>query len=228
MDKQEIEALAMKVLAHEASPAEIDLLESLIAKDSKSQTEFCEIQESLKILRGAAPLAKALGMKEPELPAYRLNELRAAVRAEFPRSNPVARKSPGDLLRELLSFRIALGGGLAIMALACFLILFPVGREIELGMYEEFVTRGASNSMAIAHQPNVRTVVFQKEAEFEKWRKEPLSRKQKAKVWVDEETDTIHILRRDANGIVRESTEKLNGDARQRQRQFEKSVNSLQ
>src|SRR5271170_8095619 len=87
MDAESFTALALRVLAREASPDECRALEQEIAATPARREEFDELKLTLAAFSTAAPMSEALAAREPELPAWRRNELRTAVRQHF---GPVA------------------------------------------------------------------------------------------------------------------------------------------
>ncbi len=231
MEDQDFQSLVMKVLAREATPSETDLLESLMAKDKAREMEFHSMKQTVEIFREGLPLAQALKAGEPELPAYRWNELQAAVGREFgeKEQRAVIQQSTWSLWYERFSFKAAFAGALAMAAIVVSVMVFsfPQAREIEIGMYKDFATRGSGDSFVAPVLPDVTTVVFQKEEDFEKWKKESLPQNQKARIWIDEETGSIRLLWRDTHGNIQEISEALAGDLKQREKQLERMVRSL-
>lgn len=224
MKTDEFQELALKVLAREATAVESAVLQSEVAKDASRRREFDELRAAMSLLREAGTVAGATRATTPELPKYRMNELRDAVRLHFlvkPSEKPERSLLP-------LPLRWLLGTGFTGAALACLLLWVSASRqEIEVGMYKELAMRSGA-PLVLPSNPHVQKQAFEKEEEFEKWKQQPLAWNQRAKVWVDEENDTIHIIRRDGLWNVRETTQPLAAKKPEQQIQVGKILQSLE
>jgi hypothetical protein len=168
-------------------------------------------------------MADAAQTSEPELPAHRVNELRTAVRQHFgpaaSRSGAARKWSFAPALRWLLA------GG-ATMALAVAGIVFLMAdNTVEVGLYRTDPVRGAAVSEAAV--PNARLVTFDQDAPFDAWQKS-LTWNQRGKVWIDNEHDLLHILRRDSQGQILDQTEPLAPTDSAQQDQIARAVESLE
>ncbi len=224
MDNKDFQELALRVLANDASATESAFFQSMLAKDPARSQEFKEIKETMALLRNAAPVAGALDAKGPELPAYRMNELRDAVRAEFRDKKSATSTSP----QPWLSFKWMFASGFAGAALVCMLVFTVMGhREIEVGMYEGYIMRGATQ-VVIPASPLVHQHSFKKDNDFDQWKQTPLAWNEKAKVWVDEETDLIHVVRHTGWNEAKETTEKLAAKESDQGEQLKRIIQSLE
>ncbi len=230
MNDQDFEAIAIKVLAKEASTEEAALLRSIITQSEVRKKEFDEFEKTLGILRGAGPLVKALDAKDTALPAYRLGQLKTSLQHEFGRQD--AKESnkleTNDSWLVWFGWRKIFVSGMAIAALICLFIFLPQKREdIEIGLYENSLTRGTNSSFETIQMSHTKTVLFKNENEFEEWRNKPFLRNQKAKIWIEEETETIFILYQDSKGALKQNSEKLLTLPAQHKQQIEKMIQSL-
>lgn len=228
MDAESFTKLALRVLAGEATEGERRTLDALVSEDPSWQAEFEQIRVTVDVLRTTAPMAEAAGATEPELPAYRLNELRTAVRQQF---GPVAERakvsvSPGFWIP--VWRRIFAGGG-AMAVAAVVIFLTCANRTIEVGYYRADQVRGANVSLIPAglSQGQVLLRPFDEDASFDQWQ-HSLSWTQHAKVWVDNETNLLHILTRDAQGKVAERTEPLARTDQQQSGQIKQAIETLE
>ena len=229
MNDQDFEARAIKVLAKEASAEEVELLHSVIAQSETRRKEFEELKETLGILCGAGSLVKALDAKDAALPAYRLGQLKTALQYEFGRQRAKGSSELGASGSGLPWFRWnrIFATGMAVMVLICLFLFLPQKREdIEIGLYENSLMRGSENSFETIQKQYTKTVVFKNENEFEKWRNKPFLQNQKAKIWIEEETETVFVLYLDANGNLKQSSAKLLKNSTPKQ-QIEKIIQAL-
>src|SRR5260370_819391 len=83
MDADSFTDLALRVLAGEATEGDRRALETELAATPARREEFEQVKLTQAVFRTVAPMAEAAHASEPELPAWRLNELRTAVRRPF-------------------------------------------------------------------------------------------------------------------------------------------------
>src|SRR5258706_14700675 len=83
MDAESFHDLALRVLAGEATDDERRALDAELTSAPAHHEEFAQLKLTHEILRTTAPMAEATRATTPELPAYRVNELRTAVRQHF-------------------------------------------------------------------------------------------------------------------------------------------------
>lgn len=226
MNPEEFELLATRVLTGDASATEKETLESLLAKDLDRHKEFEAMKVAHQAIRQGVPLVNAMEAKAPELPAWRLNELRDSVRQAFahPAGEPVRDRSIsfGWLSRGLL------WGGAVAAVLLCLLIV-PWGgpRRIEVAMYADYATRGPSRFAFLQQEQRVDVKQFQKDEAFEKWKRAPLPRNQSARIWIDDETNFIRARWWNARGKLQEACEALADDPRQQEAQLQAMIATI-
>src|SRR5438034_6710800 len=79
----ELDILAAKVLAGEASAEERARLDQLLANNAELRQEFGELQTAADAFRTLGPLARAMDVPPVPVPAECLRELQEAVRQKF-------------------------------------------------------------------------------------------------------------------------------------------------
>ncbi len=197
MDANSFTELAQRVLAGETTAAERHAFELELSAHPERRQEFAQMKITHDILRTAAPLTAATQATGPELPTYRVNELRTAVRQHF---GPATARPATSSLKSFL--RWILAGGTAT-ALAAVIIIFTfANRTIEVGRYQSGQVRGDETSLTAQDIPAARIVTFDQDAPFAQWQDEPLAWNQRAKIWVDNERDLLHIVQREAHGQI--------------------------
>jgi hypothetical protein len=225
MDTDTFTGLALRVLAREATEEERRALDAEMSSHPEYREKFGQLGGAHDLLRAVAPMTGAALAKEPELPVYRLNELRTAVRQHF---GPAARragaeKKPGWLTPAL---RWILGSGV-VTTLAVVVVLISLSdQSVEVGLYRSDQMRGGETSVAPADVPMARIVTFDQDAPFDQWKKE-LGWNQHAKIWIDNEKDLLHIVRRDREGHLVEQTEPLAQTSREQSGQIGRAVESV-
>ena len=225
MEEHDFDSLVLKELSGEASPEESHLLQETIRDHADLRKKYEEWRETWGALKTAGALTGVLHARTPELPAYRLAELKDAVRAAFPRQEQSRRISPW--LTWLKPGWTTLGGVAAVFILCLFFIPWRGGGIVELGMEETSAVRGGGEAMDLSRLSNCVLLQFHNENEFENWRKGPLTRRQKAKAWIEEETETLHVIQRDPNGKPSETIHPLPENPAERRRQLEKILGTL-
>src|SRR5271168_1806160 len=111
MDAESFTDLAMRVISREASDDERRVLETELSSAPARREEFEQLKLMHEILRATAPMAQATQAITPGLPAYRVGELRTAVRQHF---GPAAKKrSAGSPVWAHFLRWVFGGGGLA-------------------------------------------------------------------------------------------------------------------
>ena len=226
MDTDTFTDLALRVLAREATEEERRTLDAAMASDPRHREEFEQLKTTHDLLRVVAPMTDAVLAKQPELPTYRLNELRTAVRQHF---GPAANRDSAENKYGLLipALRWLLGGGV-MTALAVVVVLMSFSdRSVEVGLYRTDLVRGGEASLSPTDVPTAHVVTFDQDAPFDQWKK-ALAWNQHAKIWIDNENDLLHIVRRDQAGRFVEQTEPLARTNREQSEQVNRAVESLQ
>ena len=100
-------------------------------------------------------------------------------------------------------------------------------RSVEVGLYRTDLVRGGNVSLAPENMPSAQVVTFDEDAAFDQWQ-HTLAWYQHGKVWVDNETNLLHTLRRDANGHLVDHTEPLAATDAEQRDQISAAVASLQ
>ena len=208
MDAESFTDLALRVISHEASDDERRALEAEMSSVPSRREEFEQLKLTEKILRATAPLAQATRAIAPGLPAYRTNELRTAVRQHFgPAINREKKTAPGGGLIPALRWLFA-GSGIAALGFAVVVLCFA-NRTVEIGLYGTDLARGGDQTLSARDVPNAHLVTFDQDAPFDQWQSRPLAWNQHAKIWVDNEHDLLHIVRRVRHGQVVMETQPL-------------------
>ncbi|HEV3272737.1 MAG TPA: hypothetical protein VGZ93_11200 [Candidatus Methylacidiphilales bacterium] len=208
MDNESFTDLAMRVISREATDDERRALEAEFVSAPARREEFERLKLTHDVLRATAPMAQAARAITPGLPAYRVNELRTAVRQHFgPAANrPKSRATSGGLISVLRW--IFAGGGLAMLGCAVVLLCFE-NRSIEIGLYQTDLMRNGDKGLSAADVPSARLVAFDQDGAFDQWQNRPLAWNERAKIWVDNEHDLLHIVRRVQIGQVLTDTRPL-------------------
>jgi hypothetical protein len=198
MDVETFNELALRAIAHEATVEDQAALAAEISANAERQKEFADFERLVHALRTTAPLTEAARAAAPDLPAYRLNELRTAVRQHF--GPAVGRPRPANALLNGLRWLFA-GGGLAGLATLIVLLCFS-NRTIEVGSYADDLVRGGEHPLTQADLPAVQLITFDHDADFDAWQNRSLAWYEHAKIWVDNEHDQLHIVKRLGHGQV--------------------------
>jgi hypothetical protein len=209
MDAETFTDLALRVIAGEATADERTALERELAGNSARREEFAQFEA----LRTAVPMTDAARATEPALPAHRVNELRTAVRQHF---GPAASRKSSPMLD---AFRwLFAGGGLVGLAAIIVLLCFS-NRTIEVGLYGTDLARGGDQGLSAQDVLTAKLVTFDQDAPFDAWQDQPLAWYEHAKIWVDNDHDQLHIVRRIGHGHVVSETQPLAtaGDAQRAQ-----------
>lgn len=188
MEHEEFTQLALKALKNEASAEELAALRQALAEMPSRQVEMNEWRETLTIVGSVSPLISA---PDPsvELPGYRAEQLHSEVRKHFQKEMPsAARRWVGGAW-----FRFAFGSGVAVMAVVLILFLMPEATGIEVGYYSQPLERGASGVALVPASKNVVVHEFENDQEFSNWLTKPFASNEKARVWIDNEHDLIHV-----------------------------------
>jgi hypothetical protein len=220
MDADSFTELALRVIAGEASADERATLERELADPSR-RAEFDQLALTLDAMRTAAPMTEAAQATGPELPAYRVHELRSAVRRHFGPLTAVRHTPLLDALRWVFA-----GGGLTGLATLVVLFCFA-NRTIEVGGYADSVQRGGMHSLTQADLPAAKFVTFERDAEFDAWQSKPLAWYEHAKIWVDNEHDLLHITKRVDHGQIVNITQPLAPNEDDQRAQILQAVQSL-
>ncbi len=227
MDADSFNDLALRVIAGEATDTERQALEAELSAHPERRDEFDQVKITHEVLRTTAPMTEAARATEPELPAYRLNELRTAVRQHF---GPAAQRSGMGKASSawLQAFRwIFAGGGLtALTLLLVFLNLS--NRTVEVGIYRTDLMRNGDASLSAQDVPSAKLMTFDQDTPFDQWQSQPLAWYERAKIWVDNEHDLLHVVRRVDYGRISVETQPLAPTDEGQREQIKRVVESLQ
>jgi hypothetical protein len=222
MDADSFNDLALRVIAGEATAPDRQALDAELLAHLERREEFEQMKVTNDVLRTTAPMIEASRATEPALPAYRVNELRTAVRQHF---GPAAarRKSSGGLVN-VLRWILAGGGATALMVLM--VILNLSGRTVEVGVYRSDTMRGEA-SLTAQDIPSAKMITFDQDAPFDQWQNQSLAWYERAKIWVDNEHDLLHIVRRVDHGNIHIETQPLAPTDEGQREQIKQVVESL-
>jgi hypothetical protein len=118
------------------------------------------------------------------------------------------------------------GTGTAIVGVALVLICFG-NRSVEVGLYSSDLVRSDDTALSQKDVPDAQFVTFDQDAPFDQWQNRPLAWNEHAKIWVDNEHDLLHIVRRVGFGhVVTESQPLAQSDEGQRE-QIKQAVETL-
>ena len=205
MDADSFNALALRVIAREATDDERRALDAELASAPAHRAEFEQMKITHDVLRAAAPLAESTRATTPELPAHRVGELRTAVRQQFGAATR-AKASGSTVWAHLLRWVFG-GGALAALGFALAMFCFA-NRTIEVGMYGADQVRG-EQGLSARDVPAAQVLTFDQDAPFDAWQNAPLAWNEHAKIWVDNEHDLLYIVRRVRHGQVVLETQPL-------------------
>ena len=221
MDADTFTDLALQVLAGNADAATRQSLDRAMEADPQLRARFADLKLTHDAFLVAAPLATAESAAQPELPAYRVNELRTAVRQHFgPAKNRAGQPHPHFLLLRRLWVTGVMAGLALVLAQ-----MFLSDRSVEVGLYRSDVMRG-DNGDVTPQGTIAKVVLFDQDAPFDEWQK-TLAWNQHAKIWIDNEHDLVHVLYRDRNGKLAEVTEPLAPSAAEERTQIEQAIRTV-
>jgi len=226
MDDKSFTDLAMRVISREATDDERRALNAETSSDPARRDEFEQLKLTHEILRATAPMAQATQALTPGLPAYRVNELRTAVRQHFgPATNREKAGTTSGVLAQTLRWIFA---GSGVGALAAVVVIFCfANRTVEVGLYGTDLARDGDKGLSAADVPSARLVTFDQDAPFDQWQSQPLAWNEHAKIWVDNEHDLLHIVKRVRNGTVVQETQPLSSTDDGQREQIKQVVESL-
>jgi hypothetical protein len=224
MDAETFNTLALRVIAGEASADDRHALEAELSAEPARREEFQQMQVTHDVLRTAAPMFEAGQATAPELPAYRLNELRTAVRQHF---GPAAERSkkPTAAWVPVLRWLFA-GTGFTAFGVAVVLMCFA-NRTIEVGLYGSDLARSGDQALMAKDVPQAHLVTFDQDAPFDAWQNRPLAWNERGKIWIDNEHDLLHIVRRVSHGQIIMETQPLAPTDDGQLTQIQQAVESL-
>jgi len=207
MDAESFTNLALRVIAGEATPDDRRALETELSSAAPRREEFDRLKGTHDLLRATAPLAEAARAAAPELPAHRVNELRTAVRQHF---GPAAkRKDVGSTIWAHVLRWVFGGGALAALTFAVVVFSFA-NRTIEVGLYGSDLSQARGyESLTLQDFTSATLISFGDDASFDAWQGAPLAWNEHAKIWVDNERDLLHIVRRVSHGRIVMETQPL-------------------
>jgi hypothetical protein len=222
MDAQSFTELALRVIAGEATADDRTALDRELSADPARRAEYDELALTFDAIRTAAPINEAALAAAPELPAHRVHELRGAVRRHFGPLTAVRHTPLLDALRWLFA-----GGGLAGLA-AIIAVLCLSNRTIEVGLYKSDVERGLDQHVTPQDIPAAKLVTFDQDADYDTFQNQPLAWYEHAKIWVDNEHDQLHIVKRVDHGHVVTLTQPLAPTDDAQRAQIQQAVQDLQ
>ena len=220
MDADTFTDLALRVIAGEGSADERAALERELA-DSSRRADFDQFALTFTAIRTAAPMNAATQATAPELPAYRVHELRSAVRRHFGPLTAVRHTPLLDALRWLFA-GVGLAGLATLVVLFCF-----ANRTIEVGLYTSDLGRNADKNITQQDIPTAKLVTFDKDAEYDSFQSQPLAWYEHAKIWVDNEHDQLHIIKRVDHGQIVSIAQPLAQNEDDQRTQIQQAVQSL-
>jgi hypothetical protein len=224
MDAESFTDLALRVSAGEATPDERAAVERAMAADPARRGEFEQIALALDALRAASPMTEAARATSPGLPAHRVQELHTAVRQNFgPAATREKRRTP-----VLNAFRwLFAGGGLVGLAAIIVLLCFS-NRTVAVGLYgSDLAAVRGDQGFSPQDFPAATIVAFDRDAAFDAWQNQPLAWYEHARIWVDNEHDQLHILRRIGHGNVVSETQPLAPTNEAERAQIQQAIQSL-
>jgi anti-sigma factor RsiW len=223
MDPESFHELALRVIAGEATPEERTTLERELAGNASRNDDFAQLRMTYDVLGTAAPMTAAASATAPELPAHRVGELRTAVRQHF---GPVASRRKSEPVLDALRWLFA-GGGLVGLAAIVVLLCFA-NRTVEVGLYSSDLERVRGEQGLFAQGVSTaKLVTFEQDAPFDAWQKQSLAWYEHAKIWVDNEHDVLHIVRRIDLGHVVQETRPLAASNEAQRAQIQQAVQDL-
>ena len=226
MDAESFTNLALRVIAGEASDDDRRSLEAECASASTRREEFEQLKLTHEIFRAVAPMSEAARTTTPELPAHRVHDLRTAVRQHF---GPAADrpKSTAPFANWIPAFRwLFAGSGVAAIGFAA-LIFFFANRTVEVGLYGTDLVRGGDQALTAADVPSAQVITFDQDAPFDQWQNQPLAWNERAKIWVDNERDLLHVVHRVSHGQIVMETQPLAPTNEAQREQIKKVVDGL-
>jgi hypothetical protein len=226
MDAESFTNLTLRVISREATIDECHTLEAEMASAPARREEFEQLKLTHEILRTTMPMTEAMRTTSPELPAYRVNELRTAVRQHFgPAANRPEVQVGSTVWAHVLRWVFG-GGSLAALGFAVAIFCFA-NRTIQVGLYSSDQVRGSDTALSPKDVPSAQVVTFESDAPFDQWQNQPLAWNEHAKIWVDNERDLLHIVRRVAHGQITMETQPLAPTSEGQREQIKQVVESL-
>jgi hypothetical protein len=226
MDADSFNDLALRVIAGEATDDDRRALEAACELEPSRREEFEQLQLTYALLRTTAPMTEAARATTPELPAHRVNELRTAVRQHFgPAANRPASTAP---FADWIPAMRWLFGGCGAGAIAFAVVIFCfANRTIEVGLYGTDLARGGDQALTAADVSSAELITFDQDAPFDEWQNQPLQWNERAKIWIDNEHDLLHIVHRVSHGQIVMETQPLAPTNEAQRTQIRKLVESL-
>ena len=226
MDAESFTELALRVISREVTPDERRAFETELASVASRREEFEQLKLTHGLLRAAAPLTEAARATTPELPAHRVNELRTAMRQHFgPAVNREKKAAATGKWIPVLRW-IFTGSGATALGGAVVLLCFA-NSTVEVGLYGTDQVRGGDQSLTAADIPSARLITFDQDAPFDQWQNQSLAWNEHAKIWVDNEHDLLHIMRRVRHGQIVMETRPLAPTNEAQREQIEQVVEEL-
>jgi hypothetical protein len=224
MDADSFTHLALRVLAREATADEQRALDAELSSNPEYRDEFEQMRITHDALRTIAPMTEAARATAPELPSYRLNELRTAVRQHFgPTGNREKKPALWGSLALLPRWFVAAGAMPAVIAVVWMAF---ADHSVEVGLYRTDLVRGADTALSPEAVPSAHIVTFYQDASFDQWQKR-LAWYQHAKIWIDDEHNLLHVVRRGAQAEPVDQTEPLAQTNREQREQIRQAVESV-
>jgi hypothetical protein len=226
MDTESFTDLALRVISREATADDRRALDAELSAVPGRREEFEQLKVTHAILCVTVPVTEAARATTPEVPAYRMNELRTAVRQHFgPEEN--RKKAPAPFAEWIPAMRWLFGGsGLGAIGFAVVLLCFA-NRSIEVGLYKTDLARDGSQALSSSDIPSAKLVAFDQDTPFDQWQNAPLAWNERAKIWVDNEHDLLHIVQRVRHGQILTETQPLASTDEGQREQIKQVVESL-
>ena len=225
MDAETFNTLALRVICGEASADDRHALEAELSAAPARREEFQQLQVTHDVLRTTAPMFEAGQATAPELPAYRVNELRTAVRQHF---GPAANRPQKPFAAWVPGLRWLFGGvGFGAFGAAVVIMCFA-NRTIEVGLYGSDLVRNGEHSLTAQDVPKAHLITFEQDAPFDAWQSRPLAWNERGKIWIDNERDLLHIIHRVSHGQIVMETQPLAPTDDAQRAQIQQAVESMQ
>ena len=118
----------------------------------------------------------------------------------LPTGFPPCAGSSADAARALIAFAVVI---------FCF-----ANRTIEVGLYGTDLARSGDHPLTAADISSAKLITFEQDTPFDQWQNQPLAWNERAKIWVDNEHDLLHIVHRVSHGQIVMETQPLAADQR--------------
>lgn len=198
--REERDALIARVLSGAASADEQRRLDEAMAQDAGLRRRFDELQGAYLLTAGCGAVSNAMEKKSPErvFPEHRLAQLLGAVEKE---ARARRREEPAEsgwsaIWAWLAPYRMLTGVAafLVILLVVAGPLLMP--QETEVVVYSEIGgTRGLDELGWLSKAGKVRIVQMRKMDEVRLWLQRLKRGRSKGSLWVNLDSNTIHLTR---------------------------------